>query len=59
MAKGDLTEQAVNKIAKINERNEVIIKEYLDNKEKYGKTIIFALNITHCDVLADMFVKRV
>lgn len=58
LAKGDLTEQAVNKIAKINERNEVIIKEYLDNKEKYGKTIIFALNITHCDVLADMFVKK-
>ena len=58
LAKGDLTEQAVNKIAKINERNEVIIKEYLDNKEKYGKTIVFALNIIHCDVLADMFVKN-
>lgn len=58
LAKGDLTKQAVNKIAKINERNEVIIKEYLDNKEKYGKTIIFALNIIHCDVLADMFVKK-
>ena len=58
LAKGDLTEKAVNKIAEVNERNEVIIKEYLDNKEKYGKTIIFALNILHCDVLADMFAKK-
>ena len=32
LAKGDLTAKAVNKIAKSNERNEVIVKEYLKDK---------------------------
>lgn len=58
LAKGDLTEKAVNKIAKSNERNEVIVKEYLDNKDKYGKTIIFALNKEHCIVLQAMLADK-
>ena len=58
LAKGDLTEKAVNKIAKSNERNKVIINEYLANKGKYGKTIIFALNKEHCIVLQAMLAEE-
>ena len=58
LAKGDLTAKAVNKIAKSNERNEVIVKEYLEHQEKYGKTIIFALNIEHCIVLQAMLAEK-
>lgn len=58
LAKGDLTEKAVNKIAKSNERNEVIVNEYIEHKEKYGKTIIFALNKEHCIVLQAMLAAK-
>ena len=46
------------KVAKTNERNEIIVDEYVKNKEKYGKTIIFALNAVHCDSLNEAFRKR-
>lgn len=56
--RGELTERTIELIAKSNERNEVIIDEYMNNREKYGKTIIFALNGYHAAVLSDMLRER-
>lgn len=48
---GELPESLLNKIAVCASRNGVIVSEYLKNSEKYGKTIIFCLNILHCNLL--------
>ena len=54
---GELPETLVNKIATTNSRNDVIIQEYIKNQDKYGKTLIFALNILHCRILYEEFTK--
>lgn len=56
--RGELTEATIDLIAKTNERNDVIVDEYVKNQGKYGKTIIFALNGYHCGVLDDALRKR-
>ena len=38
-----MPESLLEKVAKTNERNSVIVDEYIKNKDVYGKTIIFAL----------------
>ena len=55
---GEFPESLVMKVAKTNERNEIIVDEYIRNKDKYGKTIIFALNAVHCDSLNEAFKKK-
>lgn len=55
---GELPESLIMKVAKTNERNEMIVDEYVQNKDKYGKTIIFALNAIHCDSLNEAFRKK-
>ncbi len=55
---GEMPETLLEKVAKTNERNEIIVNEYVNNKEKYGKTIIFALNGIHCLSLWDEFKSR-
>ena len=55
---GEFPESLVEKVAKTNERNELIIDEYVRHQEQYGKTIIFALNAIHCDTLNEMFRKK-
>lgn len=49
----DLSEDWKNRIANITERNEAITKHYLENREKYGKTLVFAINIPHADLLCE------
>lgn len=51
--KHDLPESLVSKIASSHTRNQIIIKEFLENKEKYGKTLIFAMNVVHCRLLCE------
>ncbi|MBO4780569.1 MAG: DEAD/DEAH box helicase family protein, partial [Selenomonadaceae bacterium] len=53
-----MPESLVNKIARTNSRNEIIVDEYIHNAEKYGKTIIFALNGIHCMALDDALRAR-
>ncbi len=48
---GELPETLVTKIAMSSTRNSLIIEEYMNNKDKYGKTLIFAMNILHCRLL--------
>ncbi len=54
---GELPETLVNKIAVSKQRNAVILNEYLKNRDKYGKTLMFAMNIVHCRLLCEELVK--
>lgn len=55
---GEMPASLLTKVAKTNKRNEIIIDEYMKNRKKYGKTIIFALNAIHCIALSDELNKR-
>ena len=50
---GELPASVVQKVAESSKRNKLIVNHYLENKEKYGKTLIFALNVEHCVTLND------
>ena len=54
----EMPESLVDKIARTNTRNELIVDHYVKNKDKYGKTIVFALNGIHCMALDDAFKAR-
>ena len=55
---GELSSETVEKMADMVERNKLIVDTYLQNKEKYGKTLMFALNGTHCRSLCEELVKH-
>lgn len=55
---GELPETLVSKIADSASRNKIILEQYLKNKEKYGKTLIFALNVMHCRLLYEELKKN-
>ena len=48
---GEIPPTLANKIAQSTKRNEIIVDTYIKNKERYGKTLIFALNGIHCYTL--------
>lgn len=52
---GDLTKRALNMIGENKIRNKKIVEEYKDNKDKYGKTIVYATDINHCKTLTREF----
>ena len=54
----EMPESLVDKIARTNERNDIIVGEYVKNQSKYGKTLIFALNGIHCMALNDALRAR-
>lgn len=49
----DLPEDIVNKLAEDSERNNYIVQEYIDNREKYGKTLIFADRWFQCEFMKE------
>jgi hypothetical protein len=55
---GELSAETMERMARLTERNALIADRYVANKEKYGKTIIFALNATHCIALCEELQKR-
>lgn len=55
---GEMPESLIDKVAKTNERNELIVDEYVRHKDYYGKTIIFALNVIHCIALNDALQEK-
>lgn len=55
---GEIPETLAEKIAHSSKRNRVIVDTYLNNKEKYGKTLIFALNGYHCFTLCEDLKKK-
>lgn len=55
---GEVPATLANKIAQSSKRNKIIVDTYMKNKDKYGKTLIFALNGLHCFTLNKEFNKR-
>lgn len=55
---GELPDTLIHKIAVSKERNAIILKQYFENVEKYGKTLIFALNVVHCRFLYEELSKK-
>ena len=53
-----LPENIVNDIAGSKERNRIIVDEYINNYEKYGSTIVFALNKNHAIALNALFNEK-
>lgn len=53
-----LPENIANDIADNKERNRIIVEEYLHNYEKYGQTIVFALNKVHAIAMNKLFNEK-
>lgn len=53
-----LPEDIANDIADNKERNRLIVDEYMNNYEKYGPTIVFALNKAHAIALNKLFNEK-
>lgn len=53
----ELSEKLKNQIARSSVRNNMILERYLDNKERYGKTLVFAVNQMHAETLCEEFKK--
>jgi superfamily II DNA or RNA helicase len=49
----ELSEAWKSRIANLTERNETITRHYLEHREKYGKTLVFAINIPHAELLCE------
>jgi len=47
----------LNKIKEKQERNELIVKHYIENIDKYGQLLVFAANIEHARLLSALFNK--
>ncbi|MBO0603465.1 DEAD/DEAH box helicase family protein [Sporosarcina sp. E16_3] len=47
----DLPEEIIEKIAKDSSRNNFIVSDYVNNKEEYGKTLIFADRWFQCEYI--------
>ena len=50
---GEMNPALIDKIARSGERNKTIIDRYMSERARYGKTLMFALNIHHCTTLCD------
>ncbi len=48
----ELSDEWKLRIAQMAQRNTAIVRHYLDNAAKYGKTLIFAVNVEHAYLLA-------
>ncbi len=55
---GELSEGIMGQIARSSARNEIIVDQYLKNKERYGKTLIFAVNQMHAETLCNEFKEK-
>lgn len=53
-----LDDEWAKKIGKNAERNRAIVDHYCDNSKKYGKTLVFALNVPNAIALNERFRSR-
>ncbi|MDM0963020.1 DEAD/DEAH box helicase family protein [Clostridium perfringens] len=56
--KDNLPDSIINQIIKNKDRNRMIVEHYIKNKEKYGKTLVFAINQNHAIELKSVFEKH-
>lgn len=54
----NLPDRIAKEIALNKDRNNFIVNHYLDNKEQYGKTLVFAVNIDHAITLNSLFSSK-
>lgn len=50
-----IPEHVAKKMAESSSRNQLIVRTYAENREKYGKTILFAIDIAHAVALQSLF----
>ncbi len=49
----ELSEEWLDRIAHIEARNRLIVNHFLEKRPKYGKTLIFAINVAHAVLLTE------
>lgn len=54
---GDFTEESLRQLAENERRNDEIVQEYRGRAVDYGKTIVFACDITHAEHLVELFCR--
>jgi superfamily II DNA or RNA helicase len=54
----ELSEAWQDRIAKLNARNHLIVEHWFANRAKYGKTLVYAINVAHADLLTQHFAER-
>jgi ATP-dependent helicase IRC3 len=54
----DLPEEIIDQLARSRERNTFIVESYVNDKERYGKTIMFADRWFQCEHLSEMLIQR-
>ncbi|MCA9617248.1 MAG: hypothetical protein KC586_31015, partial [Myxococcales bacterium] len=54
----DLSQEWLDRIAHLAGRNQLIVDHYLSNREKYGPTLVFAINVAHAALLKAELVER-
>lgn len=52
-----LPEDIAEQIARNKDRNSLIVNHYLENEDKYGQTLVFAVNVEHAIELNALFNK--
>ena len=55
---GDFTDASLRGLAASSRRNRMIVQEYVDNADRYGKTLVFACNIEHAELLAQLMAEE-
>lgn len=55
---GELGPDILKKLVRSSIRNKKIVEHYKSNMDKYGKTIVFAVDIAHCKTLNEEFRKN-
>lgn len=51
----ELSEETLDRIGRLDERNNLIVGHYIENKAKYGKTLVFATRVDHAALLREKF----
>ena len=52
-----IPEKIASQMIESRSRNKLIVSTYLDNRERFGKTILFALNVAHAVTLQELFAR--
>ena len=55
---GDLSPQSLRRLAEHLSRNRLIVDHYVENRERYGPTLVFAADIAHAHTLTKAFNDR-
>lgn len=52
---GELSEPWLARIGELAQRNDAVVRHYLDHRDEYGKTLVFAINVAHAALLTERF----